>query len=128
MINVKSGAFTIGAFSLAEVLIVIVVIGLIAGLVVPRVGNLEDHVRVQKLSADVESLNRAINVYRSNGGQLNDCDSPTEILNRLKSVRSDAASHTFVGLTGSTVDHRLAARMMADEDSSGHLAPGPPAF
>ena len=51
-------------FTLIEVLVVIVILGILAAVVVPRIMDQPDQARVTKARQDVQSLVTALNIYR----------------------------------------------------------------
>jgi hypothetical protein len=69
------------------------------------------------LEQDVKSINSAIDIFVSNGGDLTGLEDPQDILNRMKSARSSETSAAFVGMTGSTIEKRLAARLVPEGES-----------
>lgn len=105
-------------FTLIEALIVVVVIAIVASIAVPRIGGIHSQVRLAKLEKDVDTINEAIDVYLASGGDLGRLSKPQEILDRLKTVRQSETARQFVGLTGSTIDRRLAARMAGGGDQA----------
>lgn len=53
-----------GGFTLIEIMVVIVIIGILASLVVPRIMDEPDKARVTKAIADIRALENALNMYR----------------------------------------------------------------
>lgn len=51
-------------FSLIEILVVVVIIGILAAVVVPRVMDEPDRARVTKAKQDIQALVTALNMYR----------------------------------------------------------------
>lgn len=113
---------TCSGFSLIEVMIVTVLIALIACIAVPKIGNVRDRSREVKLESDVQTINNAIDVYVANGGNFARCKTPQAVVDTLKTVRDSETAMSFVGFTGSTIDHRLAARMAGSSDSGSDRA------
>jgi general secretion pathway protein G len=67
MMQAKSRNKTIGpqaGFSLIEILVVLVILGLLVSIVAPNVLNRADDARVQKASADFKSIATALKIYR----------------------------------------------------------------
>ncbi|MDO9371391.1 MAG: type II secretion system major pseudopilin GspG [Gammaproteobacteria bacterium] len=59
-------------FTLIEVMVVIVILGILAALVVPRVMNRPDEARIIKAKQDIHALEGALNLYK-----LDNYDYPT---------------------------------------------------
>lgn len=57
-------AFRQSGFTLIEIMVVIVIIGILASLVVPRIMDEPDKAKVVKAKADVRALENALNLYR----------------------------------------------------------------
>lgn len=53
-----------GGFSLVEVLVVLVIMGLLISIVAPTVLNRADEARVQKVQADFKAIETALKIYR----------------------------------------------------------------
>lgn len=51
-------------FSLIEILVVVVIIGILAAVVVPRVMDEPDRARITKAQQDIQALATALNMYR----------------------------------------------------------------
>jgi len=51
-------------FSLIEILVVVVIIGILAAIIVPRVMDEPDRARVTKAKQDIQALVTALNMYR----------------------------------------------------------------
>ena len=57
------------AFTLVEVLVVVVILGILAAVVVPRVMDQPDRAKVVKTSTDIQALVTALNMYRLDNNQ-----------------------------------------------------------
>lgn len=55
---------TQGGFSLVEILVVLVIMGLLISVVAPTVLNRADEARVQKVHADFKAIETALKIYR----------------------------------------------------------------
>lgn len=51
-------------FSLIEIMVVVIIIGLLASIVAPQVLNRADEARVQKVKSDFKSIQTALKMYR----------------------------------------------------------------
>jgi general secretion pathway protein G len=51
-------------FTLIEIMVVVIIIGLLAAVIVPQVVNKVDEARVSKAKADIQSLETALTMYR----------------------------------------------------------------
>jgi general secretion pathway protein G len=58
----------IGGFTLIEILIVVVILGILAGLIVPRIMDRPDQARVVAAKSDIQALMNALKLYRLDNG------------------------------------------------------------
>ncbi len=52
------------AFTLLEVLIVVIILGVLAGIVIPLLGNSSDDARVASVKSDLQTIRSQLQVYR----------------------------------------------------------------
>lgn len=61
-------------FNLFEVMVVVVILGLLATFIVPRIAGRPDEARVAKARADIRTLETAIDLYRLDNGSYPSTD------------------------------------------------------
>ncbi|MFU8831326.1 MAG: type II secretion system major pseudopilin GspG [Wenzhouxiangella sp.] len=81
-----------GGFSLIEILVVVVIIGILAAVIVPRVMDEPDRARVTKAQQDVQALVTALNMYRLDNYQYPSTEQGLEALVRRPSGQPEAAN------------------------------------
>jgi general secretion pathway protein G len=64
MKTISSSATRQGGFSLVEILVVLVIMGLLISVVAPTVLNRADDARIQKVYADFKAIETALKIYR----------------------------------------------------------------
>ncbi|TVQ38804.1 MAG: type II secretion system protein GspG [Wenzhouxiangella sp.] len=79
-----------GGFSLIEILVVVVIIGILAAVVVPRVMDEPDRARVTKAQQDVQALVTALNMYRLDNFAYPSTEQGLEALVRRPSGQPEA--------------------------------------
>ena len=77
-------------FSLIEILVVVVIIGILAAIVVPRVMDEPDRARVVKAQQDIQALVTALNMYRLDNYVFPSTDQGLEALIRRPSGQPEA--------------------------------------
>ena len=111
----------IRAFSAMELLATVGMVGILGGISLTLIVGVSESAKKHKLEANVESLNQAITVYQSNGGQLATGISAQQVVSSLKTVGDAETKKTLPGYRGSFVDGRLIAVDVAASDA-GHRA------
>lgn len=113
--NGKCRAGVIG-FTLAELLMVMVGIAIVAGLAIGSISGSHRDVEHVKLRSDVENLNSAVDVYLANGGSMDGVGTIEAALSKLMTEADQASAPGLVGLKGGMLDPRLRAEMMDPSD------------
>jgi len=91
-----------GAFTLVEILIVVVILGILAMIAVPKFSDASDEARESQLLTDVQTVRRAIGLYKvqhgGRGPHLNDSAiiDPAKIVDRL-TKRTDTSGKIVAG-------------------------------
>ncbi len=104
-------------FSLTEALIAVGVLGILSGLGAVVVTEVVSSTQKQKLSLDVETLNRSIIAYLGTGGDLSTAKTPEEVLLALK--KSMKSSSRVPTLSGSKIDERLTFNVQSPDEAGG---------
>jgi len=98
-------------FSFGEILVTVVILAVLATVGMFYANNIRSSVVTSKLDTDVAKLNQIITLYLAEGGSLDGITAPQAILDKLKTVRTDADAKRQVSMmTGRAIDVRLAAR------------------
>jgi general secretion pathway protein G len=79
-------------FSLIEILVVVVIIGILAAVVVPRVMDEPDRAKVTRAQQDVQALVTALNMYRLDNHHYPSTEQGLEALVRRPSGQPEAAN------------------------------------
>jgi general secretion pathway protein G len=79
-------------FSLIEILVVVVIIGILAAVIVPRVMDEPDRARVTKAQQDVQALVTALNMYRLDNYNYPSTEQGLEALVRQPAGQPEAAN------------------------------------
>jgi general secretion pathway protein G len=64
MPSLNSGRGRSHGFTLIEIMVVVVILGILAAIVVPRVMDRPDDARITKVKSDIRALESALNLYR----------------------------------------------------------------
>ena len=109
-------------FTLVEVLAALAILAAIGAIGVVAVTNAKTSADSRKLASDVASINRSVQIFRSNGGNLTGlswAESPTgshknAVLNQLKA----RASSSILGVTSSVLDARVYATYQTSAEAA----------
>jgi type II secretory pathway pseudopilin PulG len=116
---------TYGGFTLTNVLVTVAIIGVLATGAFRSISSTNEGVLESKLQGDVKSINAAINVYETFGGNIPEDATPAQVLAKLKSKSSALTREQTNGVTGSLVDPRLKAIVMAEGSGGEGQRPVP---
>lgn len=72
-----------GGFTLIEVMVVVVILGILAAIVVPRVMDRPDTARITKAKQDIRTLESALNLYKLDNFNYPTTDQGLEALIRM---------------------------------------------
>lgn len=92
-------------FTMIEVLAVLGAMAALATIGYVAVTNTKTNADSAKLQSDVASINRSIEIFQNNGGNLDGLTSVDDVLNKLKTK----GTGSVLGSTGSTLDARVYA-------------------
>lgn len=108
------------AFTLVEILIATVVIGVMSGLAVATLGGVRERAREARLQNDVAVVNNGIDAYVASGGVIPSGATPEQVLAKLKTVASPDS--TALGFPGPFVDRRLQLFMQSGDEAATEQA------
>lgn len=69
-----------GGFTLIEIMVVVVILGILAGIVVPRIMDRPDDARISKARSDIRAIESALNLYRLDNNVYPSTDQGLEAL------------------------------------------------
>ena len=103
--------FLQSGFTIMETIVTLLVIGIVASMVIPMLGTHSATAKLNKLQADTAAINRAVKIYKADGGRMTGVSGPRDVIEKLKRSRSAAEQRTQVGVTtGRLIDVRLNVR------------------
>lgn len=106
------------AFSLAEALITVAVIGVIATIASIGFSGLFSSTTSRKLSSDIDTLNRSVAAYLASGGDLSEAETADDVLKALKQSFSNASR--IPGFSGAKIDERLTFDYQDESEAQGN--------
>lgn len=103
-------------FSLIETMISVVVVGALAFLATVMFTNVTSSTREQKLSSDVETLNRSVVAFLASGGDLSKARDADDVLAALKQEMENASR--VPGFGGAKLDDRVAFKYQTENEAA----------
>ncbi len=79
-----------GGFTLIEIMVVIVILGILAAVIVPKIMDRPDQARIIKTQQDIRSLQNALNLYKLDNYNFPDTDQGLEALVKQPSGSTNA--------------------------------------
>lgn len=89
-------------FTLIELMVVVVIIGILAAIAVPAFSDASDKAKVSKAKADLRTIESALEIYYAEHGEYPDADSDNTLPDVLeddgyiKTIPEDPWGHTYV--------------------------------
>ena len=104
-------------FSLVEILVVVATMAILGSMGYVAVTRTTATAKGHKLLSDVATVNRAVQMYLANGGNLTSVTG-TNVITRLKTRVADAAAAQRIGLNSSFLDARIIP-LMQNQNEAG---------
>ncbi len=95
------------AFTLIEVLVVLAAVSILSGVGYLAVTGAQTAAKEAKLESDVQTLNRAVQLYISSGGDLTGVTNVDGVIAKLKSRKDAATAARTIGLRENLIDTRI---------------------
>lgn len=106
-------------FTLVELILAIAITSVLAAVVVVNMTGTKAAAEQTKLRVDVNKLNNLISLYVADGGSLAGASNAQTVVDKLKTVRTNADAKLQAGaLTGRYVDIRLAAKVQSSSEAA----------
>lgn len=105
-------------FSLVELLVVVTAIGALAGMAYHAMTGMHATAKNQKLEQDVATINRAVQLYRTFGGNLTGVTDANVVLSKLKSRADAASAGKILGLRENFLDPRVVPVWQTAQEAS----------
>jgi len=106
------------AFTLVEILLVVSVIAILSSAAYQGAVQIRKTAHDQKLQQDVETINRAIPVYLTFGGTLDNTDNASSVLTKLKTRRSEDSAAVSPLPGGAVIDQRIWPVPQSEEEAA----------
>lgn len=90
--NRNTGCVRLPAFTLIELMVVVVILGILAVFVVPRVANRPEQARVTKAQVEIANLEQALELYYLDNGRYPDTEQGLEALVRKPGTGSEPSN------------------------------------
>ncbi len=103
------------AFSLAETLITVAVVGVLAAIAAATYSNLISSTQNRKLFADIDALNRSVVAHIATGADVSNVETAAEVLTILKQSFNNASR--LPGFSGGKIDERLTFSLQSESEA-----------
>ncbi len=102
--------------SYIQMIATVAVVGVISGVAMMKMINVNDVAEEQRLGNQVASLNSAVKIYVSSGGSLENLTSAQSVVDKMKTMAAN--SEKIAGFGGTFVDPRLRVVEQSDEEAA----------
>ncbi|MFT5466668.1 MAG: type II secretory pathway pseudopilin PulG [Verrucomicrobiales bacterium] len=109
---------SVSGISLIEAVLAIAILGVVAAIAFTSTQRVNEGSQLTKLRSDITTLNQAIEVYISNGGDLTGITNPQAVIDKLKTRRTAESDAAFAGFGNSMIDKRLQVRLQTSAEAS----------
>ena len=100
--------------TLVELILVIGALAVISAIAIQALGRAHHSAHSSKLQQDLATLNQAVKMYQTSGGEIPTND-PKLLIQRMKRAQSGEAASRYVGMTGGFLDPRTALYKVTSE-------------
>ncbi len=101
-----------------ETTAVVAGMGILAATALKHVSHVPQSASLTKMASDLASINHSAKIYLASGGTFDGVNSPQDVLDRMKTSRSDDENLKYAGFSGSMVDSRLKAKMLTPDEET----------
>lgn len=114
-------------FTLVELLAVIVILGIIAAIAVPSIGNIIEKSKIDAVKSDAIQLINAARLYEAGGGKIEDGKTNLDAIKEFVESSTKLTNATFskstdgdIEISGSSTEPALTFSNATVEDINGH--------
>ena len=116
--NQNAAAVRQGGFSIVEAISAVALVAIIAAGAIITGSKVMEASKATKLESDVSTINSAVKIYLSSGGNLDGVSTPEDVLDALKTTRSATEARRFAGAPASSMIDRRVTTLMQDSDEA----------